>query len=111
MRRSRSDRAVALAALLVAGAAAPASALDPNVRVVAWNDLGMHCTDADFQIFSLLPPYNTLVVQVMRNGALVDDPSGLVVTYRGVADATGSINTTSQGKSNFWAWAFDLFGV
>nr|HQC73237.1 hypothetical protein [Candidatus Competibacteraceae bacterium] len=28
--------------------------------VVAWNDLGMHCMDADYSVFSILPPYNNL---------------------------------------------------
>ena len=111
MVRRRTAHGLALAALLGAGLATPAAALDPNVRVVGWNNLGMHCTDADFQIFSLLPPYNTLVVQVMRNGALVDRPERSRRDLRGVADPTGSINTTSQGKLNFWDWALDLFGV
>ena len=102
---------LALAVSLLVASAGPAHALDPNVRIVAWNNLGMHCTDADFQIFSLLPPYNTVLAQVMRNGMLVTNASGLVVTYRGVADPTGSINTTSLGKLNFWDWALPLYGV
>jgi len=44
----------------------------------------------------------------MRNGVLVTNASGLVVTYRAVADPTGSINTTSLGKLNFWDWALPL---
>ena len=102
---------LALVVCVLVASAEPARALDPSVRIVAWNNLGMHCTDADFQIFSLLPPYNTVLAQVMRNGVLVTNTSGLVVTYRGIADPTGSINTTSQGKLNFWDWALPLYGV
>ncbi len=25
-------------------------------KVVAWNNLGMHCMDADFGVFAILPP-------------------------------------------------------
>jgi hypothetical protein len=33
----------------------------------------------------------------------------VTITYQAVADATGSINTSSSGKSNFWNWVFPLF--
>jgi hypothetical protein len=82
--------------------AAPASAA--SYTVVAWNNLGMHCMDADFSVLSLLPPYNTIHAQVIDpSGVLVTDPvaAGITVTYEAVADGTGSINTTSSGKTNF----------
>ncbi|MCA9974736.1 MAG: hypothetical protein KC413_03265, partial [Anaerolineales bacterium] len=28
--------------------------------VLAWNDLGMHCYNRDFQDLAVLPPFNTL---------------------------------------------------
>jgi len=34
---------------------------------------------------------------------------GVTVTYEGVADPDGSINTTSAGKTNFWSYAQPLF--
>ena len=80
-------------------------------RVVAWNDLGMHCIDPDFSVFSILPPFNTINSQVVLNGSLVEQGSGLRVTYESIADATGSINTTSIGKTNFWDHVEDLFGT
>lgn len=89
--------------------ALPASAA--TFRVLAWNDFGMNYSDDDFGVFALLPPSNTLEAQVIRDGLLVTDPSGLVVTYRAIADPDGSINTTSAGKTSFWDHAFDLFGV
>jgi hypothetical protein len=100
--------ALAALALALGVAAAPAGAA---TRVVAWNNLGMHCRDDSFAVFSLLPPYNTLLAQVTRDGVLVADPTGLEVTYHGVADPSGSINTTSQGKTDFWQHVVDLFGV
>lgn len=35
----------------------------------AANDLGMHCADLDYQIFSILPPFNVVHAQVVRKGA------------------------------------------
>jgi len=80
--------------------------------VVAWNDLGMHCMDADYTVFSILPPYNTIHAQVIdTNGDLVTNPAGLEVTYEAVADPTGSINLTSAGKTDFWDHVLALFGA
>ena len=36
--------------------------------VLAWNDLGMHCYNADFRDLAVLPPFNTLWAQVIRVG-------------------------------------------
>jgi len=80
--------------------------------LVGWNNLGMHCMDADYAIFSLLPPYNTIYAQLIDpQGGLVTDPSGVTITYEAVTDPDGSINRTSVGKSNFWDHVADLFGV
>ncbi len=74
--------------------------------VIAWNDLGMHCIDESFEDFGLLPPYNTLVAQVIKRGK---EPKivtrGLKVTYR-ILD-----NTSSDTKTDFWDFAGQLFGV
>jgi PKD repeat protein len=79
--------------------------------VVAWNNLGMHCMDADFSVFAILPPYNTIQAQVIdAAGNLVTSSSGIQLTYEGVADPAGSINTSSAGKTNFWTFVSALFG-
>ncbi len=74
--------------------------------VLAWNDLGMHCYNRDFQDLAVLPPFNTLWAQVVRVG---DPPQivtrGVTVSYQ-FPD-----NTTSVTKSNFWTYAPQLFGV
>ena len=68
--------------------------------LVGWNNLGMHCMDPDYQVFALLPPYNTFQAQLVDpSGQLVDAPNGITVTYEAVADPDGSINSTSVGKS------------
>jgi hypothetical protein len=61
--------------------------------LIAWNNLGMHCLDADYAVFSLLPPYNTVHAQLIDStGRLVSDDAGWRVTYEAIADPTGSIN-------------------
>lgn len=96
-------------------------------QVLAFNDLGMHCADLDYSTFVILPPYNVIHSQVIEKGRLprILDSLQVDVSYRAVADNSGSINTTSQNqggsiyKSNFWSvnpdsgntYVFDLFGL
>lgn len=79
--------------------------------VVAWSELGMHCMDGkDYSVFAVLPPYNTIHAQVIAKGeppALV--ATGITVTYEAMADSTGSINTISSTKTNFWNYVVALF--
>ncbi|HYN41173.1 MAG TPA: hypothetical protein VE129_05305, partial [Thermoanaerobaculia bacterium] len=102
---------VVLAVLLLA--LLPGAAVSPTGwTVVAWNNLGMHCMDADFSVFAILPPYNTIQAHVVdTSGKLVKSSSAVSLTYEAVADPTGSINTTSQGKTNFWDHVVALFGA
>ncbi|WP_243438679.1 hypothetical protein [Fundidesulfovibrio soli] len=88
------------------------SCYDP-LQVFAFNDLGMHCYDQDFSVFSLLPPFNVVHSQVVIKGAkprLLNDTQ-VNLTYRAIADPSGSINTTSIGKTNFWTYITKLYGV
>ena len=91
----------------------PGAAVSPTGwTVVAWNNLGMHCMDAGFDVFAILPPYNTIQAHVVdASGHLVKSGSSVKVTYEAVADPTGSINTTSRGKTNFWDNVVALFGA
>jgi hypothetical protein len=80
--------------------------------LIGWNNLGMHCMDDDYSVFSILPPYNTINCQLIDSrGRLVTDATDLVVTYEAVADPDGSINTTAIGKTNFWEYSLPLFGA
>ena len=84
-----------------------------SYQVFAFNDLGMHCYDNDFSVFSLLPLFNVVHAQVILKGTkpqLVTD-STFNVTYAATYDLNGSINTTSIGKTNFWTYIAKLFGV
>ncbi len=86
-------------------------------RVLASNDLGMHCADLDYQIFSILPPFNVVHAQVVQTGTASAKPRLLSsaeadVYYSATSSSVdpagpGSINTTSNlspsgVKSNFW---------
>jgi hypothetical protein len=73
----------------------------------------MHCLDADFSVFSILPPFNEVHVQVIDSqGHLVTTPApGSYAVYLAVADGTGSINTTSYSKTNFWNYTLPLLGA
>lgn len=106
--------AAAVAVLLIAGGGAHVATQAGRTgwTVVAWNNLGMHCMDADFSVFGILPPYNTIQAQVIDDtGHLVTSAAGVRVTYQGVADPAGSVNTTSAGKTNFWSYVLPMFGV
>lgn len=80
--------------------------------LIAWNDLGMHCVDGrDYSVFSILPPFNNLHAQLVNASTGKVVTSGVALTYEAVADPTGSINTTSAGKTNFWSWVRTLYGA
>ena len=79
---------------------------DGEYIVLAWNDLGMHCYNRDFEYLAVLPPYNTLWAQVIRVGNPPEIvTTGITVTYH------FTDNTYSVGKSNFWDYDQQLFGV
>jgi hypothetical protein len=101
-----------LAKKVVVLQAAPTGTPTGGYRLVAWNDLGMHCMDASFDVFAILPPFNDLKAQLITNqGKLVTSAAGITMTYQAIADPDNSINTTSVGKTNFWDQIVNLFGV
>ncbi len=82
--------------------------------LIGWNDLGMHCMDADYSVFSILPPYNTIHAQLLNEeGVLITDPDalGISISFEATADPSSSINASSVGKTNFWDHSGDLFGA
>lgn len=82
-----------------------------NATLLSWNNLGMHCMDSDYSVFSILPPYNTIEAQLIVGGHLVIASNGYAVTYEAVRDTSGSINTTSKNKSNFPEFSAPLYGA
>lgn len=102
-------RVIASLTLLLAFAA-PRSYGATSV-LVAWSDVGLHEFDGtDVSVYSLMPPYSTIHAQFISSGLLVTNPAGITVTYQAVADASGSINSTSVGKGNFYQYAQALYG-
>lgn len=88
-----------------------APALAANNQILGWNNLGMHCMDSDYSVFSVLPPYNTIEAQLIVAGKLVTNGTGYTVSYEAVADPDGSINKTSIGKGNFSQYDQLVYGV
>lgn len=84
-------------------------------KVFGNNDLGMHCIDKDFSVFSMLPPFNILDAQVVASPPtgrpFLLDQSQVTLRYTPITDANGSVNSSSKNKSNFWKNSMGLFGA
>ena len=107
--KRRRDLALILGALV---AVFPAGLQAADWTLVGWSDLGLRETDGrDVSVYSLLPPYHTFHAQLIGHGKLVTNSTGITVTYEAVADSTGSIDSTSQGKGNFAQHAQALYGA
>ncbi len=68
-----------------------------DVTVLAWNDLGMHCDQDSYKYFSVLPPYNTLHVQLFGGGE--DASRGYSVSYAFAKKTDSTLHT------DFWKYA------
>ncbi len=78
--------------------ALPAASM--NYIILAWNDLGMHCDQDDYSYFCVLPPFNTLHVQVIgRNNTPPPITSGITVSYAFPKKTNSTLHT------NFWTYA------
>ena len=90
--------------------APPGSSLATGPYVLlSWNDLGMHCMNQVHATFSVLPPYNNLDAQLIRRGDAATLPA--LVTQGVTIGYSFPGNTTSVTKTDFWSYAFPLFGV
>ena len=77
----------------------PTQAGDSHV-VLAWNDLGMHCYQADFSTFQILPPYNVYWTQVIKRGEKPEVISdGVEVLYK-----TLKVENPER-HTNFWEYS------
>ncbi len=86
----------AASAMLLAGGAANAGKSGPiSYKVVATNDLGMHCVCMGFDTFVLLPPFNTLRAQAWQTGAadpvILTDATKYTITYDIVQNTEASL--------------------
>ena len=77
--------------------------------IIGWNDLGMHCSNKYYSTFVVLPPYNNIRAQVIQVG----DSNHLPVVVTSDFQVTYEIpgNTYSVGKTDFWDYEDQLFGV
>ncbi|MBE2218750.1 MAG: T9SS type A sorting domain-containing protein [Ignavibacteria bacterium] len=76
--------------------------------LLGWNDLGMHCSNKDFSKMAVLPPYNNVFAQLIKKqtGQLPQ-----IVTNGFSIEYSIPGNTYSVGKTNFWSYAQQLFGL
>ncbi len=51
------------------GSITPPPTASTTTAVLASNDLGMHCMDREFSVFSILPPFNVVDAQVVTQNA------------------------------------------
>ncbi len=76
--------------------------------LIGWNDLGMHCSNKNFSKIAVLPPYNNFYAQLIKKEPGQDPQivtSGISIEY----SIPG--NTYSVGKTDFWTYAQQLFGL
>jgi hypothetical protein len=76
--------------------------------LLGWNDLGMHCSNKNFSKVVVLPPFNNVRAQLIRKeeGQV---PVVLTAGYTVAYSIPG--NTYSVGKTDFWTYAQQLFGL
>jgi hypothetical protein len=74
--------------------------------VIGWNDLGMHCINPSYKLLAILPPFNNLWAQVIKRG----EPPQIVTS--GISlEYTILDNTSVLGKTDFWKYAPEIFGL
>lgn len=106
------QRLIILATALAAVWPSEAFAGGGKPTLLGWNNLGMHCMDDDYSVFSILPPFNTIDAHLIdATGKLVKSGAGITLTFEGVADPDGSINRTVVGKTNFWDYVLPSYGA
>lgn len=93
--------------------APPEGTAAPRVQLLVATDQGLALTEMQHAPYGFLPPYATLAVQVVQPGA-TGLPRRLSegevrLTYESVADASGSRNSSSRDKTDFWGQVGALF--
>ena len=83
-----------------------------DYALLAANDLGMHCADLDYRVFSILPPFNVVHAQVVRKGQnggdpRIEDDSNIEVVYSATSNpidpALSQLPELNTYKGNFWS--------
>lgn len=89
------------------------SGLSPIARsqeylLLGWNDLGMHCANKNFSKVVVLPPFNNVRAQLIRKET---GQPPVVLTAGFTVEYSIPGNTYSVGKTDFWTYAQQLFGL
>jgi hypothetical protein len=79
-----------------------------NYVLVGWNDLGMHCSNKNFSKVVVLPPFNNVSSQLILRSP---SQSPQIVTSGFTIEYSIPNNTYSVGKTDFWTYAQQLFGL
>ncbi len=76
--------------------------------LIGWNDLGMHCANKYFGKVAVLPPYNNIYGQIIKKQSGM---SPQIMTTGFTIEYSIPYNTYSVGKTDFWTYAQQLFGL
>ncbi|GMQ61948.1 cytochrome c3 family protein [Vallitalea maricola] len=71
--------------------------------ILASNESGMHCIQSDYSAFMILPPGNTVRIQIFQKGT----KKAKLITKGIIVEYSVNDNTTSADKNNFWQYAKD----
>lgn len=82
---------------------------DNEYIIIGWNDLGMHCANKDFSKIVILPPYNNFTAHLIKRGTATSLPQIITDGFHVEYSIPG--NTYSVGKTNFWSYEDQIFGV
>ena len=97
------------AILLSAGVLLSQKARGQDYYLLGWSEVGMHSFDKDFSKIALFPPSNTIRAQLV-----IHDPGQFlprIVTAGYTVEYSIPGNSYSAGKTNFWTYATQLFGL
>ncbi len=74
-------------------------------RLLGANDLGMHCMDKEYSVFSILPPFNVVGVQVVKSVAgsspVLLDSSAVDVTCEPGTNLLGTVLSRAAANRSF----------
>jgi hypothetical protein len=76
----------------------------PTFKILASNDLGMHCACPSFSTFMLLPPYNTLRAQVFQTGGTDPVLLGASSQYKVTYSVLENTDAAMKADSYFANW-------
>ncbi len=112
--------------LAAVAVAEPTAVSGSDYRLLAINDLGMHCGDLDTRLSSILPPFNVVHAQVVARGisglprvmgegeaqiyySAAANPSDPAIAKATSGQVLSSVVNGEVYKSNFWEVAYQAY--